>query len=235
MATEENKTMTEAEIRTAAVKELLKASESDENHTKLEHIEMLERRAKMTPVEQLDDIAKQAQKPYSEDQMQQRFDCLKDIQHVNGFIYLIADTAKSRVKAMDKAIAIFGEHADPQELLNYAEQHTLYDTVMSVYNFEKHLRLIITMAAQAPHYFGYGRGGSELKEVIERGKAAMREAHEWFKKHNNEVSKDLYDALCGDETICTDEKKFRMLLGEHWEELIEDRDNIHAVGKLLFT
>jgi hypothetical protein len=228
------KELTEAEKRTKAVKELLKACESDENHAKLEHIEKLERRAKMTPTEQLEDMANEEHKPYADDALQQRFDCLKDIQHINGFIMLIADTAKSRVKAMDKAFAVLGEHADPQELVKYADEHTLYDTVMSVHNFEKHLRLVLTMAAQAPHLFGYGRGGSELRELVERARAAMKEAHDWFKQHNNTVNVDLYKALCSDETVCTEEGKFNLLLGNNWKELVKERDNLHAVEKLIF-
>lgn len=223
-----------AEKRTKAVKELLKASDTAENYEKLQHIEMLERRAKMKPEDQLADIAEQGNKVNITEALQQRFDCLKDIQHNNGFIMLIADTAKSRQKAMEKAVKVLGEHADPQELLDYAEKHTLYDTVMSVYNFEKHLQLVLTMAAQAPHLFGYGRGGSELREIVDRARAAMREAHAWFKQHNNEISKDVYDALCSDETVCTDESKFKLLMGAHWKEAVQNRENIQAVGKLIF-
>lgn len=218
-----------AEERTAAVKALLKAAECDANDAKLKHIETLERRANMTPTEQLEDMAKEEKSPYYEDNFKQRFDCLRDIKQHNGFIYLVADEYKSHQKAIKKAIAIFGEHADPATIQEYAEQHTLHDTVMSVRNFEKHLQLVLMMAAQAPQYFD-----SELKEVINRGRAAIMEAHEWFRKNNNKgITSDMYKALTGDDTVCTDKKRFAMLLGENWQAVVSNVDDMRAAMDLI--
>ena len=218
-----------AEQRTEAVKALLKAAESDENHAKLEHIEKLERRAKMTPTEQLEDMAKEEKDAYYEDNFKQRFDCLRDIKHHNGFIYLVADEYKSHQKAIKKAFAVLGEHADPKDIQEYADQHTLHDTIMSVRNFEKHLQLVLMMAAQAPQYFD-----TELRDVINRSRAAIMEAHAWFKKNNNKgITSEMYKALTGDDTVCTDKKKFAMLLGKDWQSVVSNVDDMRAAMDLI--
>lgn len=219
--------------RTDAVKALLKASESDENHAKLQHIEKLERRAKMSFEDQLADMAKDAEEAYADDKFNQRFDCLKDIKAVDGFITLVADEHKAMKNAMDKAVAVLGEHTPASELIDYAEKHAVKTTVMSVRNFENHLRLVLMMVAQAPEYFGYGKGGTELRDIIDRSKAAIEEARRWFEKNNNTIKPDLYKALCSDDLVCSDEQKLGILLGENWRDLVKSNDNIHALNALL--
>lgn len=218
-----------ADERTEAVNKLVSLCSNP--NVSQEEIAKWERRASMTPVERLDEIAKD-NTPYKEDKLQQNFSSIRSIKAINGFIVIEVDEANSRQAAIDAAFRVLGLLAPEEEVKRYIAEHTNKTTMMSVKTFKRNLRNLAVMVAQLPQYFGAGRGGTAAKDIMKEGFAAIREAKKYLIKNAHTIPPMILEALLGDEIQTCDTEKFKSYLGDGWEAQLR-AENIETAKQLL--
>ena len=215
--------------RTEAVNKLV-ALCSNPNVSK-EEIAKWEKRASMTAVERLDEIAKD-NTPYKDDRLQQNFSSIRSIKAVNGFIVVEIDENDSRQAAIDAAFRVLGPLAPEAEIKKYIAEHTNKTTMMSVKKFKRNMQNLAVMVAQLPQYFGAGRGGTAAKDIMKEGLAAIREAKKYLIKNAHTIPPMILEALLGDELQTCDTEKFKSYLGEGWQDQLRV-ENIETAKQLL--
>lgn len=215
--------------RTEAVNKLVAlCSNPNVSH---EEIAKWEKRASMTAVERLDEIAKD-NTPYKDDRLQQNFSSIRSIKSVNGFIVVEVDENDSRQAAIDAAFRVLGPLAPEAEIKKYIAEHTNKTTMMSVKKFKRNMQNLAVMVAQLPQYFGAGRGGTAAKDIMKEGLAAIREAKKYLIKNAHTIPPMILEALLGDELQTCDTEKFKSYLGEGWQDQLRV-ENIETAKQLL--
>jgi hypothetical protein len=196
-----------------------------------EEISKWEARAGMTPVERLNEIAKD-DSLYKDDKLQQNFSSIRSIKAIKGWIVVDVDECDSRQAAIDAAFRVLGPLAPEADIKKYIAEHTKKTTMMSVRTFKRNLRTLAVMVAQLPQYFGAGKGGTAAKDLMKEGLAAIREAKEYIIKHANTIPPFMIEQMLGDELKTCDETKFATYLGEGWENMLQV-ENIETAKRLL--
>lgn len=215
--------------RTEAVNKLMSLCSNPDISN--EEISKWEKRASMTAVERLDELAKD-NTPYKDDRLQQNFSSIKSIKAINGFIVVDIDENNSRQAAIDAAFRVLGPLAPEADIKKYIAEHTNRTTMMSVKKFKRNMQNLAMMVAQLPQYFGAGRGGTAAKDVMKEGLAAIREAKKYLIKNAHTIPPMILEALLGDELQTCDTEKFKSYLGEGWEDHLRV-ENIETAKRLL--
>ena len=196
-----------------------------------EEITKWERRASMSAVERIDEMANDTT-PYKDDKLQQNFSSIRSIKAVDGFIVIDVDENNSRQAAIDTAFRVLGPLAPEQDIKKYVAEHTNKTTMMSVKTFKRNMRNLAVMIAQNPQYFGAGRGGTAARDIMKEGFAAIREAKKYLIKNAHTIPPMIMEALLGEEIQTCDTEKFKSYLGEGWEDKLKVA-NIETAKQLL--
>lgn len=217
--------------RTEAAITLLKLSNTKASEETLKKIETLERRAKMSVTEQLEDMANH-QDPYANSKMRQSFPTIKNVVAMKGHILIIVDEGYAMKLAMDEAVNVLGPLEEPQKLLEYAESHRNKTTLLSIGKFMNNLSDLLYLAKNHPEMFGSDSGGGQLKDFLDASKAAIKEAHQYLIKNFGNGIGDVPRDVMGFHTPeIKDLKEFASILGEDWENELtpEQRFNLHGI------
>jgi hypothetical protein len=217
-----------------AVKNLLRESDKPMNKVMLADVERFERQAGMDFEEKVKDFAKD-DTPYKDSRLQQSFSAIKRISAVRGAILIDVDEHDAMEAAKIQAFRVLGPLASQEELFKYVEEHASKTTLLSVRQFMKNLRVLLSMMKTMPQYFGDGHGGSVAKDIVEASLAAIKDARAYLKKFQNAMPPGVFDMLNGGTVELTDQAKFVDYLGEGWESDLQRTDNVIAAHNLLVT
>ena len=222
----------EQQQRLDAVRNLLRMSKEPASKVHLADVDRFERQAGMTVAEKVADTAND-QTPYKESRMQQYFDNIKSVKSVHGAIVIEVDEDKSLRAAKAAAFRALGPLADEKQIINYIGEHQSKTTVLSVPRFIQNLRNLASIVQVAPENFGYGKGGSQLKDFLDEAIGAIREARAYLKANREKLPEALYDMLRGHDLQVTDKNKFADYLGSGWEAELgnQERAKYLFVGK----
>jgi hypothetical protein len=217
-----------------AVKNLLRESDKPMNKVMLADVERFERQAGMDFEEKVKDLAKD-DTPYKDSRLQQSFSAIKRISAVRGAILIDVDEHDAMEAAKIQAFRVLGPLASQEELFKYVEEHASKTTLLSVRQFMKNLRVLLSMMKTMPQYFGDGHGGSVAKDIVEASLAAIKDARAYLKKFQNAMPPGVFAMLNGGIVELTDQAKFIDYLGEGWESDLQKTDNVIAAHNLLVT
>lgn len=215
-----------------AVRNLLRASKDPNAALKLEDIDRFERQAGMTASEKIEDMKKDNSQ-YKEARLLQRFSSIKGIYGVRGCIYIDVDEHKSLEAAKLKAFRVLGPLAPAEEVKQYIANNTEHSKVLTVPMFRQNLQTVLMMVAHAPEYFGEGRGGGEIRDIVEASKAAIRDARGWLFKHRHVIPEQTYKMLASQPVQLNDEKDFALLLGDEWKKDLVAAANQSSATRLI--
>lgn len=225
--------MEQKKQQAAAVLELLKISKEKATDELLEKAKKLEARAKLSAVEQLEDMAKDRD-PYADSKMQQTFPTIKNVVPIKGRILIIVDENYATKLALEEAVNVLGVLAKPQDIMEYVEEHKNRTTLLTVGKFMRNLSNLLYLAKNHPDMFGSGNGGGPLKDFMEASRAAIKEAHDYLiRTYGNEVGDVPATELGFDVPETTNLREFAEILGNDWEEELTPEQHFNMFGSLL--
>lgn len=225
--------MEQKKQQAAAVLELLKISKEKATDELLEKAKKLEARAKMSAVEQLEDMAKDRD-PYADSKMQQTFPTIKNVVAIKGKILIIVDELYATKLALEEAVNVLGVLAKPQDIMEYVESHKNRTTLLTVGKFMRNISNLLYLAKNHPDMFGSGTGGGPLKDFMEAARAAIKEAHDYLVKNfGNDVGDVPATELGFNVPETTNLQEFARILGEDWEEALTPEQHFNLFGSLL--
>lgn len=221
--------------KTKAVQKLMELDKLDISDVDLKEVSKLEEQAKKSPMEQMQDMAKE-DTPYKLDKMQQHLSSIRCVKSIRGMIFIGVDHYSSRKAATERAIRVLGLHVSPEKLKEYVDAHAYKDTLMSVKKFVTKLRTLATEVAIAPELFGEGRGGSDIKEFFKESIEAVREARRFWEKFQNGdmLKSDAFrEEVTAPDFSTSDTADIKNYLGDDYKLIIRDEGNVVSGMKLV--
>lgn len=233
MDNKESKFTKEEQLRIDAVRNLLRHSDDPEDKINLSYIDQFERQANMTTSEKIKDLASD-NSLYKDDRMKQRFGSIKRITSIRGSIFIEVDEDRALKAAKNIAFRVLGPLADPDTYKKFVAENTSKSTVMSIKTFLRNIKSLATMVSINPDAFGAGKGGGEIRNILEDAKGAISDARAYLKKHRLDMPEGAYDLMMGGNLQVTDPKQFATYIGEDWRKELTEKAKAEEASKLLF-
>lgn len=229
----ETKFSADEQLRIDAVRNLLNHSDDPEDKINLTYIDQFERQAGMTQKEKILDMA-QDNSLYKEDRMKQRFGYIKRITSIRGSIFIEVDEDKALKAAKNTAFRVLGPLADPDKYKKFIAENMAKSTIMSIKTFLRNIKNLAMMVSINPAAFGSGKGGGEVRDILDDAKGAISDARAYLKKHRLDMPEGAYNLMMGGTLHVNDPKQFSTYIGEDWQKELTEKAKAEEASKLLF-